>query len=349
MAGTGIKRAAILTGGGDSSGINDFIRAAVILMEKQGISVRGVKNSYRGLINGELIDLNSRIVDGIQNTGGTIIGTSRTNCYKIEGAVEKIIKTIEAEKLDVLICVGGNDTLGIANRLYEEEKIKIIGVPQTIDNDLMETDYSIGFHTAVENIVKCTNMFMSSAMSHEREMLVEVMGRDSGFLALNSAIVLGADYLMIPEFAIDIEKISDYIVKKRNAGKKYGLFIVAEGVQIQGAKQIQDDIDTFGHKKLGGITYHIAELVNEKTNLKPNVVVLGYTQRGGRPCPYDAYLSSLFAKGVAENIADGNFGKMVAVVNQKPVNVRIADAVREIRLVSKEDYEFALSLGNIYA
>ena len=348
MASARIKRAAILTGGGDSSGINDFIRTVVILLEKQGINVRGVKNGYRGLIEGELVDLNSRIVDGIQNTGGTIIGTSRTNCYKIPGGVKKIHKIIEDEKIDVLICAGGNDTLGVASRLYEEEGIKIIGVPQTIDNDLMETDYCIGFHTAIENIVKCTNMFMSSAMSHEREMMVEVMGRESGFLALKSAIALGADYLMVPEFSVDIDKISEYIIKKRSAGKKYGLFIIAEGVQILGGRLIQDEIDSFGHKKLGGIAYYISDLVNEKINLKPNVVVLGYTQRGGRPCPYDAYLSSLFAMGVAENISEGIFGKMVAVVHEKPKNVKISDAVREVRQVSKKEYEFVLSLGNIY-
>lgn len=343
-----IKKIGMLTGGGDSSGINDFIRTTVVLLEKMGMKVRGIKNGYRGLIEGDFIDLNSRIVDGIKNTGGTYIGTSRTNPYKVEGAIQKISKNIKDEELDLLLCVGGNDTLGVANRLYEEEGIKIIGVPQTIDNDLLETDYSIGFHSAVENIVNCVNMVMSSAMSHEREMFVEVMGRDSGFLGLNSAIVLGADYLLIPEFPADIDKLSEFIVRKRKAGKKHGLYIISEGVQIQGGRHILDEVDDFGHKKLGGISYYISEVVEKKINIKPNVVVLGYTQRGGKPCPYDSYISNIFAKGVVEDIKEGIFGFMVAVVNEKPKNVRIADAVREVRLVSKEDYEFALKIGDVY-
>ena len=342
-----IKKVALLTGGGDSSAINDYIRTIVILLEKQGIQIHGVKGSYKGLIEDEFMELTSKFVDGIQCTGGTCIKTSRTNPYKIEGAVQKIIKNIEKQKIDALICVGGNDTLGVAQKL-SEEGLKVVGVPQTIDNDIMETDYSIGFHSAVENIVKCANMTITSAYSHEREMIIEVMGRDSGFLALNSALALGADSLLIPEFPADLDKLANLIQRKRKAGKMHGLYIVAEGVQIQGGKQIQDDVDAFGHKKLGGISYTIAEIINSKIGIKPNVVVLGYTQRGGTPCPYDAYLSTIFAKGTLYNLMNGKFGYMVAVKNEKPVNVPIADAVRGIRLVSKEDYDFAVSLGDIW-
>jgi 6-phosphofructokinase 1 len=179
-------------------------------------------------------------------------------------------------------------------------------------------------------------------------MIVEVMGRDSGFLALNSSLVLGADSLLIPEFPADLDKFSDLIQRKRKAGKKHGLFIVAEGVRIQGGKQIQDDIDAFGHIKLGGISYVIAEIVNSKIGIKPNVTVLGYTQRGGTPCPYDAFLATVFAKGTYKNLMEDKFGYMVAVVNEKPKNVPIADAVKDIRLVSKEDYDFAAGLGDIW-
>ncbi|MCL5073220.1 MAG: ATP-dependent 6-phosphofructokinase [Actinobacteria bacterium] len=345
--GNSIKKVALLTGGGDSSAINDYIRTIVILLEKQGIKVRGIKASYRGLIEDDFTDLDCQIVNGISHTGGTCIKTSRTNPYKMEGAVQKIIKNIEKEHLDALICVGGNDTLGVALKL-SNEGIKVVGIPQTIDNDILETDHCIGFHSAVENIVKCTNMVTTSAYSHEREMIVEVMGRDSGFLALNSSLALGADSLLIPEFPADLDKLADLIQRKRKAGKKHGLYIVAEGVKIKGAKLIQDDVDVFGHVKLGGISYAIAEIINSKINIKPNVTILGYTQRGGTPCPYDAYLSTVFARGTFKNIMEAKFGYMVAVVNEKPKNVPIADAVKDIRLVSKEDYDFAVSLGDVW-
>lgn len=342
-----IRKVGILTGGGDSSAINDYIRTIVILLEKQQIKVRGILRSYKGLIEDDFTDLDCRAVNGISHTGGTCIKTSRTNPYKMEGAVDKIIKNMQKEKIDALICVGGNDTLGVALKL-SDEGIKVVGVPQTIDNDILETDHCIGFHSAVENIVKCTNMVTTSAHSHEREMIVEVMGRDSGFLALNSALALGADSLLIPEFPADLDSLADLIARKRKAGKRHGLYIVAEGVKIKGAKQIQDDIDSFGHSKLGGISYAIAEIINSKINLKPNVTILGYTQRGGSPCPYDSYLSTVFAKGTFNNLMDAKFGYMVAVVNEKPKNVPIDAAIKDIRLVSKEDYDFALSLGDVW-
>ncbi|MCX6384539.1 MAG: ATP-dependent 6-phosphofructokinase [Actinobacteria bacterium] len=347
MASSNIKKVGLLTGGGDSSAINDYIRTIVILLEKQQIKVRGIQRSYKGLIEDDFMDLTCKFVNGIQHTGGTCVKTSRTNPYKVEGAVQKIIKNVEKENLDALICVGGNDTLGVALKLAKEG-IKVVGVPQTIDNDILETDHCIGFHSAVENIVKCTNMTMTSAYSHEREMFVEVMGRDSGFLALNSALVLGADSLLIPEFPADLDKLADLIQRKRKAGKKHGLYIIAEGVQIQGGKQIQDEIDAFGHIKFAGISYAIAEIIHSKIDVKPNVVVLGYTQRGGTPCPYDAYLSTVFARGTFNNLMEGKFGYMVAVINEKPKNVLIADAVKDIRLVSKQDYDFAVSLGDVW-
>ena len=213
------KKVAILTGGGDSSAINDFIRTLVVLLKKKDIEVVGIKNSYRGLIEGNLIDLNIKIVDGICGTGGTIIGTSRTNPYKIEGAVEKITKNIGSDKIDVLVCAGGNDTLTVASKLAKEG-ISIIGVPQTIDNDICGTDYSIGFHSAIKNIVSAVMMMESSNVSHEKEMLVEIMGRDSGFLTVRSAIILGADGALIPEFPVDIDMVCNLILKRRKKGKK---------------------------------------------------------------------------------------------------------------------------------
>ena len=258
-----VEKVALLTGGGDSSAINDFIKILVILLAKENIKVIGINNSYRGLIEKDLINLNIDMVDNIYVTGGTVIGTSRTNPYKTTGAVEKILKNIEDEKIDVLICAGGNDTLTVASKL-KEEGINTIGVPQTIDNDICGTDYSIGFHSAVKNIVDSTMMMISTNISHQKEMLVEVMGRDSGFLTVRSALILGADAAMIPEFPVDLDRICNLIVKKRKKGKKYGLFMVSEGIKIKGGELLQGEVDVFGNVKLGGIVYALADMIDKR-------------------------------------------------------------------------------------
>jgi len=341
------KKVAVLTGGGDSSAINDFLRTLVILLKKKDIEVIGIKNSYRGLIEKEFTDLSIEKVDNICGTGGTIIGTSRTNPYKIEGAVQRILKNIEDEKINVLICAGGNDTLTVASKLAMEG-INVIGVPQTIDNDIYGTDYSIGFHSAIKNIVSATAMMLSSNVSHEKEMLVEVMGRDSGFLTIRSAIVLGADGALIPEFPVDVDKLCNLIARRRKKGKKYGLFMVSEGVKIEGGQLLQKDVDVFGNVKLGGIAYSLAEIVDKKIGIKPRVNVLGYIQRGGVPSAYDCYLSTVFARGAADNVLDNKFGMMVGIESEKPKNVPISDAIGKLKLVDMKTYEFVNSLGDIW-
>ncbi len=341
------KKIAMLTGGGDSSAINDFIRTLVILLQRSNLDVVGIKNSYRGLIHGEFVDLNIKNVTEINYTGGTIIGTSRTNPYKITGAVEKILKNIDNHQIDVLVCVGGNDTITVASKLAADG-VKVIGVPQTIDNDICGTDYSIGFHSSVANIVKATMMMMSSVKSHEREMFVEVMGRDSGFLAVGAAFALGVDQVLIPEFEVNIEELADLIKRKRAAGKVFGLYLISEGVHVKGAKLLEDSVDCFGNKKLGGIAYSIAETIEAKINIKPSVCVLGYTQRGGEPAPFDSYLSTLYARGVYENLMDNKYGYMVGITNERPINVRLADAISSLKRVDKSLYQFVNSLGNVW-
>ena len=341
------KKVAVLTGGGDSSAINDFIRTLVILLRKKDIEVVGIKNSYRGLIEDSLTDLSIKMVDGICGTGGTIIGTSRTNPYKIERAVERILKNIEGNKIDVLVCAGGNDTLTVASKLAKEG-INIIGVAQTIDNDICGTDYSIGFHSAIKNIVSATNMIMSSNVSHEKEMLVEVMGRDSGFLTIRSALTLGADGALIPEFPVDVDKMCSLIERRRKKGKKYGLFMVSEGVKIKGGQMLQKELDVFGNVKLGGIVYPLAEMIDKKIGIKPRVNVLGYIQRGGVPSAYDCYLSTIFARGAVDNILNNEFGVMVGVESEKPKNVPISDAIDRLKLVDRKTYEFVNNLGDLW-
>jgi len=333
-----VKKVAILTGGGDSSGINDFIRAVTRLLIKEKIEVLGVRQSYLGLLEELYMPLSEEAVEDIAGTGGTMLYTSRTNPSKIEGGYDRILENIEKQKIDVLVCVGGNDTLSVAGKL-SELGIKVIGVPQTIDNDLPHTDYCMGFHTAVANIVAAVRMIVSSNVSHQKEMVVEVMGRDSGFLALRSAIALGADYLAIPEFELDMGKLCDKLSSHRAKGKMSSLIIVSEGVKIANARLIQDEVDVFGNIKLGGIAYHIADQIGKKIGSKPRAEVLGYIPRGGAADPYDSFLSTVFAKGVADNIARGVFGVMVGVCGEMPKNVGLSDATATIRLVGKDEYQ----------
>ncbi len=342
-----MKNIAILTGGGDSSAINDFLKTLVILLNKNSFNAIGVKEAYKGLIEGSFTDLKPEDMLDISCTGGTILGTSRTNPEKIPGAYKKIEKNIESKKIDVLIAAGGNDTLSVAKRL-SEKNINIIGIPQTIDNDLCCTDYSIGFITAVSNIVKAIKMILSSNVSHRKEMIVEVMGRDSGFLAVRSGLVLGADAVLIPEFKVDLERICSIIKARRKKGRKHGLFIISEGIKIAEAELIQDEVDVFGNIKLGGISYGLADLINKKTGIKPRVNVLGYIQRGGEADPYDVYLSNIFAKGALKGILESDFGKMVAVVSERPKPVPLKDAVAKVKLVDKDTYEFVNNIGNVY-
>ncbi len=341
------KKIALLTGGGDSSAINDFIRTLVLLLQKSNFKVLGIKNSYRGLINGEFVELNIKNVTEINYTGGTMIGTSRTNPYKMTGAVEKILNNIDDHEIDALVCVGGNDTITVASKLAAEG-VKVIGVPQTIDNDICGTDYSIGFHSSVANIVKATMMMMSSVKSHEREMFVEIMGRDSGFLTVGAAFALGADQVLIPEFEVNIDHLADLIKRKRAAGKLFGLYLISEGVHIKGAKLFENAVDCFGNKKLGGISYAISETVEAKIGIKPNVCILGYTQRGGEPAPYDSYLSNLYARGVYENLMDNKYGYMVGIINERPINIKLKDAISSLKRVDKSLYKFVNSLGNVW-
>jgi len=334
-----MKKIGILTGGGDSSGINDFIRSVTKLLARADLQVLGIKQSFLGLLENNYIKLSEDTVDDIAGTGGTILFTSRTNPSKIEGGYERILENIEKQDIDILICVGGNDTLSVASRL-SDSGVKVIGVPQTIDNDLPHTDYCIGFHTAVANIAAAARMIISSNTSHQKEMVVEVMGRDSGFLALRSAMALGADYVAIPEFGLDIDKLCLRISANRKKGKNTSLVIVSEGVKVSGASLLQDEVDVFGNIKLGGIAYHIAEEIGKKMGSKPRAEVLGYIPRGGTADPYDSFISTLLAKGVADNIENQTYGVMVAIRSEEPKNISLLQACSGIRLVSEQEYRY---------
>jgi len=335
----------ILTGGGDSSAINDGIRAIVIDVRNRGGEVVGIRCGWKGLIDGDIMPLDICHVEEITNTGGTLICTSRTNPFKIEGALDKIRENIRKIGLEGLIAFGGNDTLTVASKLAKEG-LKVIGIPQTIDNDISGTEYCIGFLSALRNIVTGINMAISSNKSHQVEMIVEVMGRDSGWLAAYSALAVGADMVIVPEYEVSLDDICSLIKRNRARGKMHSLIIVSEGVKVSGAKWLYDEVDNFGNIKLGGIAFALAGEINKEISIKPRVVVLGYLQRGGVPAEQDVIISVMMSTTAVEAIYAGKFDKMVAFNNGRIQLVPLEVASKGISTVNRELYDLANRLGS---
>jgi 6-phosphofructokinase 1 len=335
----------VLTGGGDSSAINDGIRAIVIDVRNRGGEVVGIRCGWKGLIDGDIMPLDICHVEEITNTGGTLICTSRTNPFKIEGALDKIRENIRKIGLEGLIAFGGNDTLTVASKLAKEG-LKVIGIPQTIDNDISGTEYCVGFLSALRNIVTATNMAISSNKSHQVEMIIEVMGRDSGWLAVNSALAVGADMVVVPEFEVKLDDICNLIKRNRARGKMYSLIIVSESIKVSGAKGLYDEVDNFGNIKLGGIGFALADEINKAISVKPRVMVLGYLQRGGMPAEQDVIISVMMSTAAVEAIFAGKFDKMVAFNNGRIQLVPLETASKGISTVNREFYELANRLGS---
>ncbi|MGE5197692.1 MAG: ATP-dependent 6-phosphofructokinase, partial [Deltaproteobacteria bacterium] len=273
----------ILTGGGDCPGLNPVIRAVVRKAMSDGHEVIGIKNGWKGLINNDTMPLNQETTSGILLRGGTILGTSRTNPYKQEGDVQKIKDNYKKMKLDALIAVGGEDTLGVAHKLLHDGIPNIVGVPKTIDNDLSCTDYTFGFDTAINIAMECIDRLHTTAESHHRVIVVEVMGRHAGWIAIESGIAGGADVILIPEKPIDIDEVCAFLKKRQQRGRSFSMVVVAEGAQFkEGTFVLQEQkLDAFGHVRLGGIGERLAEEIEKRTGYETRVSVLGHIQRGG--------------------------------------------------------------------
>jgi 6-phosphofructokinase 1 len=339
-------RIAILTGGGDCPGLNAVIRAAVrrTIQTHRG-EVFGISDGWAGLIEGRVQQLDLRSVSGILPKGGTILGTSRTNPFKKEGAVEKILDNIARFKLDALIAVGGEDTLGVAARLHEMG-VCVVGVPKTIDNDLSGTDYTFGFDTAVNIATEAIDRLHTTAESHNRVMVVEVMGRHAGWIAVESGIAGGADVVLIPEMPISVEEVCNLIKKRHERGKNFSIVVVAEGAKFQENDQarmiIQDEkLDSFGHVRLGGIGAILAQAIEERTGYESRYTVLGHIQRGGTPTAFDRVLGTRFGVAAADLAVNGDFGKMVGLRGNKVQAVSLKEAVGKLKTVDMELYEIA--------
>ena len=338
-----MARIGILTGGGDCPGLNPVIRAVVRKALLEGYEVTGIKNGWKGLIENDTVPLDINAVSGILPKGGTILGTSRTNPYKNEGDLLKLKENFKKIGLDALVAVGGEDTLGVASKLIKDGVTNIVGVPKTIDNDLSATDYTFGFDTALNTATECIDRLHTTAESHHRIIVVEVMGRHAGWIAIESGIAGGADVILIPEIPIDLDDVCNTIKKRHSRGKTFSIVVVAEGAHFkEGSMVLQEQkLDAFGHVRLGGIGETLGVEIEKRTGYETRVSVLGHIQRGGTPTAFDRVLGTRLGVKAVELIKNKKFGRMVALSGIKIIDVPIEDAVKMLKTVDMELYDIA--------
>ena len=342
------KTIGILTGGGDCPGLNAVIRAVV----RKGITAyryrfRGILKGWKGMMECDWEPLGLEEISGILPKGGTILGTSRTNPFKEEDGGEIVVDNMRRMKLDALVAIGGEDTLGVANKLASMS-VPIVGVPKTIDNDLNGTDYTFGFDTAVNIVTEAIDRIHTTAESHNRVMVIEVMGRHSGWIALHAGLAGGADMILIPEQKYTIQEIVSTIRKRHERGKDFSIVVVAEGAQLVSEEGEENKyvvsrggLDEFGHVKLGGIGQLVAHAVEEGTSYETRVTVLGHLQRGGTPTAFDRVLGTRFGIAAIDLVHAGDFGKMVSLQGNEIVAIPLAEAVSQLKLVDQELYDLA--------
>ena len=333
----------ILTGGGDCPGLNPVIRAVVRKALNEGYEVLGIKNGWKGLVEKDTLKLDLRAISGILPKGGTILGTSRTNPYKKAEDLERVKQNFKELALDALIVVGGEDTLGVASKLVKDGIKNIVGVPKTIDNDLSATDYSFGFDTAVNVAMECIDRLHTTAESHHRIIVAEVMGRHAGWIATEAGIAGGADVILIPEIPIDIDEVCSIIKKRHGRGKTFSIVVVAEGAQFKDKDLVlqEEKLDSFGHVRLGGIGEALGEQIEKRTGYETRVSVLGHIQRGGSPTAFDRVLGTRFGIKAVELVKNKQFGKMVALSGNKIIDVPLEKAVAALKTVDMELYNIA--------
>ncbi|HEY8236267.1 MAG TPA: ATP-dependent 6-phosphofructokinase [Gaiellaceae bacterium] len=336
------KRIGILTGGGDCPGLNAVIRAVARRSFQRGHEVVGVRDGWHGLVADELEPLGAREISGILPRGGTILGTTRTNPYKLEGGVDRVRQTFERAGLDALVAIGGEDTLGVATRLHHEYAFPVVGVPKTIDNDLNGTDYTFGFDTAVFIATEAIDRLHTTAESHNRVMVVEVMGRHTGWIAVMSGIAGGADVILIPEQPISIDEACDDIRRRHERGKDFSIVVVSEGYELEGLAD-SGELDEFGHVRLSqrGVGDALGREIERRTGFETRVTVLGHVQRGGSPTPRDRVLATRFGLKAADLVDEDRFGQMASLRGDRVVEVPLKDATAELKTVPPEWYDVA--------
>ncbi len=332
-------RIGVLTGGGDCPGLNAVIRAVVRKgVSDYGYEFVGFRDGWRGPLEGVTMELGVPQVRGILPRGGTILGSSRTNPFKIEGGVERIRENLSDLGVDALVAIGGEDTLGVATKLHDLG-VQVVGVPKTIDNDLNATDYTFGFDTAVNIAMEAIDRLHTTAESHHRVLVVEVMGRHAGWIALHSGMAGGANVILLPEVPFDIEKVCEH-VETRFKTNYSPIIVVAEGATPkEGTMALQSgELDAFGHVRLGGVGDMLAKEIEKRTGKEARTSVLGHIQRGGTPTAFDRWLATRFGLHAIDAVNAGDWGKMVALRGTDIVRVPLADATTTLKTVKPELY-----------
>ncbi len=333
-------RIGVLTGGGDCPGLNAVIRAVV----RKGVGVHGFefvgfRDGWKGPLEGMTMELGVPQVRGILPRGGTILGSSRTNPFTIEGGVEQIKDNLASTGVDALVAIGGEDTLGVATKLADLG-VNVVGVPKTIDNDLSGTDFTFGFDTAVNIASEAIDRLHTTAESHHRALVVEVMGRHAGWIALHAGMSGGANVVLIPEVPFDIDEVCD-LVRKRFETQYSPIIVVAEGAMPREGGDmtlVSGELDAFGHVRLGGIGDRVAAEIEQRTGAEARAVVLGHVQRGGTPTAFDRWLATRFGLHAIDAVAEKDFGTMVALRGTDIVRVPLVEATGELKLVSAAEY-----------
>ena len=338
-----MTRIGVLTGGGDCPGLNAVIRAVV----RKGIKVHGhefvgFRHGWAGVLAGDSAPLTHENTRGILHRGGTILGTSRTNPYKQDGGAERVKEVLAEQGVDALIPIGGEDTLGVARRLTDDG-VAVVGVPKTIDNDLAGTDFTFGFQTAVQVATDAIDRLHTTAESHNRVIIVEVMGRHAGWIACYSGLAGGADVILVPERPFDLDEICERLVRRQSNGATFSIVVVAEGATPKDGEvwSQHGGTDAFGHARLGGIAVELEREIEQRTGFESRMTILGHVQRGGTPLAYDRVLGTRFGVAAVDAVTAGDFGKMAALRGTSIELVPLDVALAEPKLLDPDLWETA--------
>jgi phosphofructokinase-like protein len=338
-----MARIGVLTGGGDCPGLNAVIRAIVRKgIDHHGHEFVGFRYGWAGVLAADAIPLTLDATRGILHRGGTILGSSRTNVYKEPDGFERVKASLDTLGVDALIPIGGEDTLGVARKL-SDDGIDVVGVPKTIDNDLAGTDFTFGFQTAVQIATDAIDRLHTTAESHNRVMVCEVMGRHAGWIAVHSGLAGGADAILVPERPFDIEQVCNHLRRRHESGRTFSIVVVSEGAQPQDGELITEHqtTDAFGHIRLGGIAVTLEREIEERTGYETRMTILGHVQRGGTPLAYDRVLGTRFGVAAIDAASEGDFGTMVALRGTRIERVSLDEALAAPKLLDPELYETA--------
>lgn len=334
-------RVGILTGGGDAPGLNACIRAAVAKAEDLGWKVVGIRRGWAGLMENDSLPLSWALVEKTVSLGGTLLETSRTNPFKREGDDKLVLENFEKMGLDALIAIGGDDTLTVAHK-FAQKGLPVVGIPKTMDNDVPLTDYTIGFDTAVSISTEAIDRLHTTAASHRRLMVVEVMGRDAGWVAIASGLAGGAHLIVIPEVPYDLEEIANFLLERKKRGNTYSLIVVSEAIHPKAGTQPigyeKREVDAFGHVRLGGVGHVFAEILEQKTGMEARATVLGHLIRSGPPTPFDRNLGTYLAFKAVELVREKKWDSMSALRGTEYVSVDLESVLSQTKRVPVELY-----------